>query len=112
MREALQAIDLQIQDANEARELFGTNDIFLKRIEQQLNVSIVTRGEHIQVDGNEANLVQTVLSHLLEVIRKGIDLSERDVIYAIKLAKENKIDHFLTLFEDEITKNAQGKSIR
>lgn len=112
MREALQEIDLQLEDANEARELFGNNDIFLKRIEQQLNVSIITRGEQIQVQGEETELVETVLIHLLEVIRRGIDLTERDVIYAIKLAKENKIEQFLTLFEDEITKNAKGKSIR
>lgn len=112
MREAILEIDLQIQDANEARELFGNNDIFLKRIEQQLNVSIITRGEQIQVHGKEGKIVETVLTQLLEVIRKGIDLSERDVIYAIKLAKEDKIDHFITLFEDEITKNAKGKSIR
>src|SRR5690625_5176639 len=112
MEENLQQIDLQLNDSNEARELFGNNDNFLKRIEEQLNVSIITRGEQIQVVGDQVELVQIVLNSLLKVIKKGQILTERDVLYAIKLAKEGKINQFETLFEDEITKNAHGKSIR
>src|SRR5699024_6405782 len=37
---------------------------------------------------------------------------ERDIVYAIELAKKGNIDQFATLFEDEITTNAKGKSIR
>src|SRR5690625_2532078 len=110
MQANLHEINLEINDANEARELFGNNDVFLNRIEEELNVSIVTRGEQIQVSGDETELVQTVLNSLLDVIRKGMDFSERDVIYAIKLAKQGNIRQFATLFEDEITKNAHGKS--
>lgn len=112
MEERLQEIDLQFTDVNEARELFGNNDIFLRQIEDQLQVSIVTRGEQLQVTGERATLVQTILQHLLDVIRKGLFLTERDVLYAIKLAEDGKINEFATLFEDEITKNAQGKPIR
>ncbi|NAP01058.1 AAA family ATPase, partial [Halomonas sp. MG34] len=46
------------------------------------------------------------------LIRKGLTISERDVVYAVDLAKKGKIDQFETLFEDEITKNVKGKSIR
>src|SRR5699024_8933082 len=112
MADNLEQIDLQLNNSNEARELFGNNDTFLKRIEEQLNVSIITRGEQIQVSGKQVELVQTVLNSLLQVIKKGQILTERDVIYAIDLAKEGKINQFETLFEDEITKNARGKSIR
>src|SRR5690625_1685079 len=112
MEENLQQIDLQLNDSNEARELFGNNDNFLKRIEEQLNVSIITRGEQIQVVGDQVELVQIVLNSLLKVIKKGQILTERDVLYAVELVKEGKINQFETLFEDEITKNAKGKSIR
>lgn len=108
----LEQIDLQLNDSNEARELFGNNDNFLKRIEEGLQVSIITRGEKIQVSGKQVELVQVVLTSLLNVIRKGLVITERDVLYAIKLAKEGKINQFETLFEDEITKNAKGKPIR
>ncbi|MBO1003489.1 PhoH family protein [Pseudogracilibacillus auburnensis] len=112
MEDNLKQIDLQLTDSNEARELFGNNDNFLKRIEEQLNVSIITRGEKIQVSGSQVELVQLILNSLLHVIQKGLILTERDVLYAVKLAKEGKIHQFETLFEDEITKNAHGKPIR
>lgn len=112
MTDNLEQINLELTDANEARELFGNNDNFLKRIEEELQVSIVTRGESIRVSGKQVELVQLILNSLLRVIKKGLIVSERDVIYAIKLAKEGKINQFETLFEDEITKNASGKPIR
>lgn len=112
MTEKLHEVDLQLEDANVTRELFGTNDIFLKRIEQQLDVSIITRGDRVQVIGERYEIVETVLQHLLEVIEKGVLINERDVIYAVKLAEEGKIDAFPSLFEDEIIKNARGQAIR
>jgi phosphate starvation-inducible PhoH-like protein len=48
----------------------------------------------------------------LNLIRKGIEISERDVLYAIKMAKRMKLEFFESMYEEEITKNAKGKSIR
>lgn len=112
MSDTLHQINLQLDEASVTRELFGNNDIFLRRIEQQLNVSIITRGEQILVSGEKYAVVEIVLQHLLSVVKKGLVLTERDVIYAVKLAEQGKIEHFLTLFEDEIIKNARGKAIR
>lgn len=110
----LNTIDLQLTNPNEALALFGTNDRNLKQIEDKLGVSIVTRGEKVSVSGTEeANtLAQDVLMALLNIIRKGLTIAERDVVYAIELAKAGKINQFETLFEDEITKNVKGKPIR
>lgn len=112
MTESLHQINLPLEDVNVTRELFGNNDIFLRRIEEQLDVSIVTRGEQIQVIGEKYTIVEIVLQNLLAIVQKGIPLTERDVIYAVKLAEQGKIDFFPTLFEDEIIKNAHGKPIR
>ncbi|HLS22503.1 MAG TPA: PhoH family protein [Pseudogracilibacillus sp.] len=112
MAETLHEINLQLEDANVTRELFGNNDIFLRRIEEQLDVSIITRGEQIQVVGEKYEIVEIVLQHLLAVIEKGLLINERDVIYAVKLAEKGKIDALPTLYEDEIIKNARGQAIR
>lgn len=114
MSENLTEIDLQLNSPNEALALFGTNDKYLLQLEEQLNVTIVTRGEVVRVSGDETNitLVQNILLTMLSLIRKGLTISERDVVYAVDLAKKGKIDQFETLFEDEITKNVKGKSIR
>lgn len=114
MSDKLRTIDLQLASPNEALELFGTNDKYLKQIEQKMRVSIVTRGGQVQVSGSdeEVQLVQDVLTALLAVIQRGLTISERDVVYAVDLAKAGNIDQLETLFEDEILKNVKGKPIR
>lgn len=112
--EELKTINLELEDHNEAMALFGTNDSHLKRLEDKLNVSIVTRGETVSTTGSEQQIkiVEDVLLALIDVIRKGITVSERDVIYAMQLAEQGKLNQFPELYEEEIMKNAKGKSIR
>ena len=114
MAEQLVEMNQQLENHNEAIALFGVNDAHLKIIENELKVSIVTRGESVRVSGtNEAvALVEGILQQLLVVIRKGISISERDVAYAIQLGRQGNLAHFEKLYEEEIFKTAKGKSIR
>jgi len=72
MSENLNKIDLQLNGPNEALELFGINDKYLKHIEEQLNVKITTRGEQVALSGEEKDikLVEDILLTVLYVIRK------------------------------------------
>lgn len=114
MQENLKTIDIQLQTLNEALSLFGTEDRNLKVMEDKLQISIVTRGETVSISGDpeDLHLAEGVFMVLLKVIRKGASISERDVVYAIDLAKKGMLDQFEELYEQEITKNAKGKSIR
>lgn len=114
MPEELVTINQQVENPNEAVALFGNNDAHLKRMEDELNVSIVTRGEAVYVSGDPDSVqtVTDVLKSLLVLIRKGITISERDVLYGIEMAKRLKLDEFEALYVDEISKDARGKSIR
>jgi phosphate starvation-inducible protein PhoH and related proteins len=114
MPEELVTLNQQLENPNEAIALFGNHDIHLKRIEDELNVSIVTRGEAVFVSGESDNvtLVDELLKSLLLIIRRGISISERDVLYAISMAQENRLEQFEQLFVQEIAKTAKGKSIR
>ncbi|WP_044895828.1 PhoH family protein [Bacillus alveayuensis] len=114
MPEELVTINQQLENANEAIALFGIHDVNLKRIEEELNVTIITRGEAVYVSGEQekAELVDHLLKSLLTVIRKGVNITERDVLYAIRMAKNGTLNEFESLFDDEIAKSAKGKSIR
>ncbi len=114
MQENLKTINIQLQTLNEALSLFGTEDRNLKMMEEKLQLSIVTRGETVNVSGDiEAlQLAEIVFMALLKVIRKGASISERDVVYAIELGKKGMLDQFEELYEQEITKNVKGKPIR
>lgn len=114
MTEELKTINVQLENPNEAIALLGNSDANIKMIEQELNVSIITRGELVYVSGDmeQAETAGKVLAELLMVIRKGININQRDVMYALQMAKKGTLDYFSDLYDEEITRNAKGKVIR
>jgi phosphate starvation-inducible protein PhoH and related proteins len=114
MTEDLKTMEIQLANSNEAISLFGNADMNLKLIEQELGVSIVTRGESVGISGADEKVqqAQAVLENLLSVIRKGISVSQREAIYAIQMAEKGTLEYFRDLYDEEITKNVKGKSIR
>ncbi|WP_313798233.1 PhoH family protein [Cytobacillus sp.] len=114
MTEELKTINVQLENPNEAISLLGNSDANIKMIEQELNVSIITRGELVHVSGDleQAETAGKVLAELLMVIRKGININQRDVMYALQMAKKGTLDYFSDLYDEEITRNAKGKVIR
>ncbi|MBP0723587.1 PhoH family protein [Bacillus sp. RG28] len=114
MPEQLTTINQQLDDPNEAIALFGTNDTHINIIEQMLKVKIVSRGESLQVSGDQeaVQLVEKIIQALLIVIRNGVSITSRDVTYAIQMGKEGRLASFSKLYEEEIIKNSKGKIIR
>jgi len=114
MTEEQKMIDLQLETAQEAMTLFGTADSHLKLMEEELRITIVTRGETISIEGEESQvtLAFAIIKALLTVIRKGIRISSRDVTYAISLAKKDSLEYFSEMYDQEIIKTAKGKPIR
>ncbi|QED48681.1 PhoH family protein [Cytobacillus dafuensis] len=114
MTENLKTVNVQLENPNEAVSLLGNSDAHIKMIEQELNVTIITRGETVFISG-ETELVEMaglLLAELLQVIRKGININQRDVMYAIQMAKKGTLDYFSDLYDEEIIRNAKGKIIR
>ncbi|WP_438821100.1 PhoH family protein [Desertibacillus haloalkaliphilus] len=109
----MKLIQLEVEDANETQSLFGPNDVHLKRMEEMLNVKIVTRGGAVSVTGEDRdiNIVGDLISVLLKLIRRGVSLSERDIVYAVQLAKRDMLDELLELYQEKIAVNAKGKPI-
>lgn len=114
MSDQSKLINLQLESPNEAIELFGVHDSNLKVLEGELDVNIVSRGETISIAGNPNNLEKAdeILQGLLTIIRKGIKIGPREVVYAIQLAKKGTLEYFADLYEEEIARSAKGKSIR
>lgn len=107
-------IDIQLETPNEAMALLGISDNNLKVIEEELEVSVITRGEKITVGGNSESVESAyeIIKALLYVIRKGIKISTRDVAYAISLSKKGTLEYFSEMYEEEIAKTVKGKPIR
>ena len=93
----------------------GNNDEHLKTIEDNFDVVIHARGQEIAVKGEKLEHVEKaelVLTNLLKVIELGNTITLKDVEAAIKMADNNTIQHLLDLYDEEITKDAFGKTIR
>lgn len=106
-------IAISAQDANEVQALFGPNDKHLERLEEAYKTELVTRGENIILDASEdtADKIEKILLTLLQLIRKGIRIHERDVSYAAQLAEKDLLGEMLDLYDDKITVTAKGKPI-
>lgn len=109
-----QLVAITLQNASEGLALFGPQDIFLKLIEDNLQASIVLRESELSIRGehHEVEKVQQLFEVLLELVRNGYILTERDVLYAIDLAKDLRADQLLDLYKGEVAITYRGKPIR
>src|SRR5699024_12722252 len=97
-----------------AVQLFGTEDRNLSLIEQALEVQIFARDEQIEVTGQEADVAQAIalLTELQVILQSGITIGDRDVVTAIKMAKDGNIKAFVSSYEEDNGRIFDGIAIR
>mgnify|MGYP003616224897 FL=1 len=83
-------------------------------MEQELGVVIHARTEKVQVIGQEEHVEQArlVIQSLLVLVSRGLVINTPDVVTAISMAKNDEIEKFVALYEEEIIKDNYGKPIR
>jgi phosphate starvation-inducible protein PhoH and related proteins len=108
------SIQILLQSASEGLSLFGPQDTFLKLIEKEIPATIDSREAVITIRGQHRNVesLQQLFEVLLQLVRNGYILTERDILYAVELAKDLRADQLLDLYKGEITTTFKGKPIR
>lgn len=103
-----------LNDTSEGLALFGPQDKFLQLIERHTDCKILSRAAEIVIQGDakQVNVLHHLFIVLLELIRNGSMLTERDVLYAIELANDFRADELLDLYKYEIATNYKGQPIR
>ncbi|MFT9488118.1 PhoH family protein [Tepidibacillus infernus] len=98
----------------ERQNLFGPQDQWLKIIEKETNVHILTRHENLVLQGDqkEVDRLTKLFEVLVVLVRKGYRLSERDIYYALELAKDDLSNELLDLYDEKIMVTYKGKEIR
>ena len=91
--------------AEHEKNVFGQFDIFAKKIERALHVTLIARNGKVKVLGEEKNVerAQQVLSQLTELSRRGNTIQEQNVDYALSLTMEDSAEDILTIREKMIT---------
>lgn len=109
-----QPIQLTLKDPNEAVMLLGISDANLKLIEETYDIQMITRGDSIVIVGNDEQKAEAaaLIEQLLKVIRKDININQRDVVSAIEMSKAGTVEYFAELYDEVIARNTKGKIIR
>jgi len=86
---------IEIGDVDQ-RLLFGQSGSLLRLIESQFDAKIVARGDSINLEGEEkeVKLLEALFTDIITHLRKNKELSERYVLYAISMVKQNGIGPF------------------
>lgn len=105
---------VNLKNENTAAILFGTQDKHLALLEDSMEVVINSRGSHLEIIGTEEKtaVVEAILNQLEELIKRSISIGPADVVTAIKMAKNNTLQFFISMYEEEIGKDHDGKPIR
>ena len=105
---------VNLKNENTAAILFGTQDKHLALLEDSMEVVINSRGSHLEIIGTEEDtaVVEAILNQLEELIKRSISIGPADVVMAIKMAKNNTLQFFISMYEEEIGKDHDGKPIR
>lgn len=114
MIEQTELVKIPLQDTAEGMALFGPQDKLLNIILQQSNAKVVTRDAEIVIQGTAQDTahLRQLFHVLLELVRMDYELTERDIQYALELAKLGQAEELLDLFKGNIATTQKGKVIR
>lgn len=100
--------------AEHEANVFGQFDIYAKKIERTLHVTLIARGENVKILGEPARTEQarTVLMKLTELSRRGNVIQEQNVDYLLSLVMEDSTEDVLEIDKDIICHTLQGKPIK
>lgn len=107
------AIRLEM-DTEQMQKIFGMQDAYIKKLEQDFQVTIVDRNGSVMITGEEENVSKAsrVLRQLTALSDHGNEIEEQSVDYAIEMGKEDQEDKLMEMDADCICHTISGKPIK
>lgn len=114
MQSEAKVVKIPLQNAVEGLAVFGPQDKYLKLVQQQMEATLSSRDAEIVISGpaQEVESLEQLYNVLLQLVRGGYTPSERDITYALDLARSMQAEELLDLLKAEITTTYRGKPIR
>lgn len=100
--------------ANIISGLFGSFDSNIKKLESEYNVSIINRGEDVEIDGEPDSVNKTVkvMETLINMIESGESIDTQSINYVISEVNANNADNIDTLKDDVICMTVNGRALK
>lgn len=96
------------------QSIFGQQDLYIKKIERDLQVEITDRNGTVKIAGNEAGVLKakSILEQLMILQERGNEIEEQNVDYAITMGMENEEGMLAEIDRDFICHTISGKPIK
>ena len=96
------------------KNVFGQFDYNIKKIEKTLHVTIISRDGQLKIIGGEvaAKRARHVFEQLMELSKRGNEITEQNVDYALSLSFDEKESVMLELDDDIICRTVRGKPVK
>lgn len=110
----IKELAINIEDMEQAANLFGNFDENIKLIEEGLDVKIVLRGGTIKITGEEKNVesADKLFNKLMGMIEKGDVITTQNVLYTMNMIEAGEEEKLKSLMSDIVCITARGKQIR
>jgi phosphate starvation-inducible PhoH-like protein len=105
---------INLNQFEQADELFGNLDGNLKIIEDEFRVNVIFRDSEMKITGDDADVDAAVrtMKSLLTLVQNGEHVTEQNVRYCISLVREEKESSFVNLAGDCICITCKGKPVK
>lgn len=94
--------------------VFGQCDSYIKIIERTLNVTVVIRGDHMKILGDQKKIDSAlhVFRQLIALSERGNQITQQNVEYALSLAQEENAEALVEIDKDLICHTINGKPVK
>ncbi len=105
---------LNVNNIDDIISLFGSFDENVNLLQRQYDVSILSRGNDIRINGDEKAVKEaaSAIRTLLEMIRKGESVSEQSIRYVSSMVSEGAQEEITQLCGDGICVTVSGKVVK
>lgn len=100
--------------AEHEKNVFGSFDTNIKKIERTLHVTIIARDSELKIIGSDvaAKRAKSVFEQLIELSKRGNTITEQNVDYALSLSFDNKESVLIDLDDNIICRTVMGKPVK
>ena len=100
--------------AEHEKNVFGQFDMNIKKIERTLHVTIISRDGELKIIGAQVatRRAKNVLNQLIELAKRGNEISEQNVDYALSLSFDDNEGALIDLDDSIICRTVMGKPLK
>ena len=94
--------------------VFGQFDVNMKKIEQELRVAVINRGDDVKISGEESQVHKawSVLNSMIALARRGEEITDQTLNYFIASVEDVDMKEVEKVYNDFICLTANGRPLR